>query len=150
MTRTYSRSTFEEARAAWEAGNFGQAWEPYRRAAAEAGFIFPPTGTEFDDRDDDEPSQRAVVYRAIEDTPQTLLVLIRRSHSWGHVVAGIVADMGRRREDVDLAERDAAWERRDDPTTEQATTALRGILGRIATPPSPEATPHARDGEARP
>lgn len=129
--RTFSRRDFEAARDAWSWGRFGPEWEPYRRAASERGFIFPPAGSPEDDRDAEEPTQRAIVYRAIADTPRTLLAIIGRSRSWTQVVAGIVQDMDARREDADLAERDAEWARAHQQLSRhEASEALAELLRR--------------------
>lgn len=80
--RTYSAKDWLAAEERWRAGEFDPAWEPYRKAAAEAGFIYPPSGSKWDEWDDEEPSQRALLYRAIIDTPETLMSAIRSSRSW--------------------------------------------------------------------
>lgn len=129
--RTYRREDFLEARRRWDEGGFGQAWAPYRKLAGEHGFIFPPEGSRWDSWEDAEPSQRAIVYRAIEDTPALLREAIARSRSWGQVVAALIRAIERLRDDADLAERDAAWERDHGPDPREATTAIKRILDRI-------------------
>jgi hypothetical protein len=107
--RTYSRDDFLAAREEWK--DFDREWEPYRKLAAEYGMLYPPAGTKWDSWEDEEPSQRAIIYRAIEDTPDALTEAIRQSHSWFEVVRKLMADIDRRREDATYAEKDAEWER---------------------------------------
>lgn len=130
--RTYSREAFLEARRAWAEGDFGSEWQFYRQLAADRGFIYPPEGTKWDSCEDEEPSQRAIVYRAIADTPRALTEIIGQSHSWHDVVRKLMADVDRRREDADLEERQVAWDHREDPTPREATLSLKQILNRIA------------------
>src|SRR5690242_12422423 len=99
--RTYSRDAFLEAKALWGAGEFGPEWLFYRQVAADRGFIYPPEGTRWDSWEDAEPSQRAMVYRAIQDTPKALTEVIRQSGSWSEVVRKLLAGRDSRREDVD-------------------------------------------------
>ncbi len=129
--RTFSRETFVESKAAWEAGEFSKEWEPYRAQAAERGFIYPPEGSRWDLWEDEEPSQRAIIYRAIEDTPRALTTAIGQSRSWFEVVRKLMADLERRREDADLAERELEWNSQYEPTPRQSTRLLADILGRI-------------------
>lgn len=127
--RTYSRADLEASRAAW--ADFGDEWREARRIAAGAGMLYPPSGTRWDDRDDAQPSQRAIVWAALDDRPRSTLATIARSRSWSAVVRAVMAEEGRLREDADLAERDAAWEREQLPDPREATTAIKRILDRI-------------------
>lgn len=129
--KTFDRATFLAARKAWAEGGFGPEWRAVRRLAAERGFIYPPTGDRHDQRDDEEPSQRAIVYAAIEDTPRMLWVIIGRSSSWSQVVAQLIQLQGRLAEDAGLAEDDVRLARRGEPTREQAAERLRDILRRL-------------------
>ena len=108
--RTYSRADFEAAREAWS--DYGPEWQFYRQIAADRGMLYPPSGSKFDSWEDPKPSQRAIIYRAIADTPATLVDAIRESRSWSEVIGKVFRDMEIRREDADLQERDAAWDRR--------------------------------------
>lgn len=130
--RTFDRDTFLRARAEWEQGNFGPAWEPFRRLAAERGFIFPPVGTPNDDRDDENPSQRAIVWRCLEDNPAELRRIIGRSSSWSAVVNAIIGLEDRLREDVRDGERDAEWEKAQQPTSREASAAIASTFERVA------------------
>ncbi len=129
--KTYSRDTFEKARQAWSDGEFDERWEPYRRAAGERGYLFPPTGSRHDDRDVERPSQRAVIWRAIDFSPEWLLTVVRHSSSWSQVVASIVAHDTALRDDADLDERGAEMDRAARPTRGEAMESLRSIMGRF-------------------
>lgn len=129
--RTYRREHVVEATRRWDAGQFGPEWRPYRALAASRGFIFPPAGDRWDSWEDGQPSQRAIVYRAIEDTPRTLRAVIARSRSWNDVVRGLMADLERRREDVGIEERAAVVDRLARPTRIEAMTAVGAVLDRI-------------------
>lgn len=129
--RTYRREDVVESRRRWAEGEFDAAWQPYRTLAAGRGFIHPPAGSRHDSIDDEPPSQRAIVWRAIEDTPTLLRDAIRRSRNWGEVVRLLIAELDRRREDAGLAERDAAWEREQLPTRRQAAEHIASIFGRL-------------------
>lgn len=132
MTTTYSRATFEEARAAWEDGRFGIEWEPYRRLAAERGYLYPPSGTRHDDRETETPSQRAIIHAAIEENPSELRRIVGRSRSWSQVVDQIIGLERRLGEDAELGERDARWERDHRPGYTEAVTAIKAVVDRIA------------------
>ncbi len=133
MTKTYDRSTYAAARRAWAEGDFrDRRWHAIYRLAAERGYIYPPTGTVHDDRDEEQPSQRAIVYAAMCDTPVELERIMRRSSSWAAVVAQMISHVERLREDADRAQDDVDWERRGDPDPESAKKLLGSILRRAA------------------
>jgi hypothetical protein len=129
--RTYRRDDLEASRREWADGEFSEAWEPYRKLAAESGFIYPPEGTKWDSWEDDEPSQRALLYRAIEDTPKLLRRAIAQSRNWSQVLTIVLRERDRMRDDADLADKDDGWERQDEPDGKQATSIIGAILGRI-------------------
>ena len=129
--KTYSRDTYTRARQAWRDGNFGREWWPVARLARDRGFIFPPDGTAHDDRDDEHPSQRAIVYRAIRDNPTRLATIVGRSRSWTQVVIGIISMESGLREDAALLEDDAAWERKDFPDRKAAAETIGAIMRRL-------------------
>lgn len=108
--RTYRREDFLAAREAWS--DFDRDWDPFREAAAERGMLYPPSGSRFDSWEDPKPSQRAILYRAIQDTPETLMDAINESRSWSDVIGKVMLDMHDRREYVRMAEEDAAWDRK--------------------------------------
>lgn len=132
--KTYDRTTFHAARNAWDDGEFGPEWEDIRRLAAERGFLYPPTGTRHDDREAENPSQRAIVYRALADNPNALRAIVLRSRSWQQVVDGIFGLEDRLRREAGEEERDAEWDRDHDDdrlTYRESVTSLRSILRRI-------------------
>lgn len=129
--RTYSRSDWHASQQAWDDGDFGYRWQAIRRLAADRGFIYPPSGSVHDDREAESPSQRAIVWRALEDNPRELERIVRRSHSWSQVVDGIIGLETRLRLDADDDEMAQKWERRDEPTEREAVQAIARVLKRI-------------------
>ncbi len=130
--RTFSREHFEKSREAWRTGEFGEEWRPFREQAAQRGMIYPPEGTRHDDRDVENPSQRAIIYETLRDNPGLLRQAIARSHSWHGVVDYLIGRIDALREDADLREREAAWEKGGEPNPRQATRRIGEILERIA------------------
>lgn len=130
MTRTYSREDFFRAKEAW--ADFDYEWQSIRRLAADRGMLFPPTGDRHDDRDADNPSQRAIVYRALQDNPSELRKLVMRCRSWNGVVAGIIGLETRLRLDADDLERDTAFDRRAFPDHVESAQSLAAILRRLS------------------
>jgi hypothetical protein len=113
--RTYDQETWNRARAAWDAGRFGSEWADCRGQAAKAGIIFPPDGTPDDTWSDASPSQRALVIRAIRETPRLLRRAIGANgvRSWSDVIERL------------LLGRDLRLERVEDREIEWATTKAR-------------------------
>jgi hypothetical protein len=133
MTKTYDRSTYAAARRAWAEGDFrDRRWHAIYRLASERGYIYPPTGTVHDDREDEQPSQRAVVYAAMCDQPGELERVMRRSSSWSAVVAQLITHVERLREDADRTQDDVDWKKRDRPPRGAVPEAIASILHRIA------------------
>lgn len=129
--RTFSRDEFEGSRRAWDAGDFSDEWKPWRHMAAmDAGIIRPPSGTKWDSWSDDEPSERALLVRAMRETPDALRDAIRSPgvHSWSAVIAIVTRGRDRRMEQVEDAERD--WERAKERRRSGATAA-RDIVATI-------------------
>lgn len=105
VSRTFSRADWEAASAAWHEGGYDRdTWYEVRRAAADRGMLYPPQGSPHDDVDDPRPSQRAIVYRALDATPRALLAIIARSSSWTQVVDALIRDARQRRDELDAAE----------------------------------------------
>lgn len=132
--RTYDRETWLAAQAAWDSGRFSPEWREVRHLAAmRAGIIFPPDGTEYDSWGDDSPSQRAILIRAIRETPTMLRDAITAPgvRSWGDVIERLLGRRDSLRDDVERDERDAAFRREQQASPRQATYALRDILGVI-------------------
>lgn len=130
MTRTYRREDLVDANRRWSEGEFGVEWQPYQQAAARRGFIFPPDGDRHDSVEDATPSQRAILYRAIEDTPALLRQAIATSRSWHEVVRFLIAQLERMREEAGLDEQAMAVARASNPTRRQAPELIASILGR--------------------
>lgn len=128
--RTFARSDWLAARAQWE--TFGPEWNRLRQLAADRGWIYPPAGTPHDDRDAESPSQRSIVWRALEDNPAELYAIVGRSSSWSGVVDRIIGLEARLREDATYAEKDAALTKDEQPTHREAATAIKAILQRIS------------------
>jgi hypothetical protein len=106
--RTFSREDWDAASAAWHEGEFDErTWSEVRRAAAKRGMLYPPTGTRHDDIDAPHPSQRAIVYRALDGTPSQLLAVIARSSSWSQVVDDLMRVVSARRDELDDADVDS-------------------------------------------
>lgn len=122
----YTREQMADARAAWDAGRFSPEWRHFRHLAAmEAGIIVPPVGSDMDQWDDEHPSERAQIVRAIRETPKALEAALKapKVHSWAAVIAQLV----RRRESIgnDL---DLEKAHRRGPDARQATRRLSEIL----------------------
>ena len=125
MVRTFSRADWDAASEAWHEGEYDRdLWYQVRRAAAGRGMLYPPTGERGDGCDDPHPSQRAIVYRAIDSTPELLLAVIGRSSSWSQVVVELIHASDASRTDAELAEleadrQDETSRRRDRATAPQ-------------------------------
>ena len=105
-----TKDEMERARASW--AGFSGEWEPFRKAAAGVGIIYPPGGTDMDSWDDEHPSQRAMLIRAIRETPDLLLWAIRgsrgddrRASSWFAIIERLLGERDVMREAVDVEER---------------------------------------------
>lgn len=129
--RTYNRASWVEAQALWDEGGFSPEWRNVRHAAAMRGMLYPPEGTKFDSWEDDQPSQRAMLIRAIRETPKLLDAAIARGSSWGEVIAYLVRRRDEYREQGYLEDRATARRREDDPTHIESAQALAGILARL-------------------
>lgn len=117
--RTFTRQQLEESRAAWDAGRFGDEWKPWRHLAAmQAGIIVPPSGTAEDSWADEDPSERAIVIRAIRETPRALERALRsgKVHSWAQVVRLLLQERDRLGEAADEREREWQAVRRGEMT----------------------------------
>jgi hypothetical protein len=130
MTRTYSREHWEAAQLAWTEGRFSDEWKPYRHEAAMKGIIYPPDGTALDQWDDDDPSGRALLIRAIRETPNLLHRAISARKSWAGIAAYVIHERDDWAEELRRAERREA-EDRDEADPHEATVALKRIIERI-------------------
>jgi hypothetical protein len=125
MTRTYSRADWQRAEALW--GDFSPEWDEARRQAAERGILFPPSGTKWDSWEDDSPSQRAILIRAIRETPTMLRQAIGSSRTWTEVIERLI---GQRDDLRAQSHRHVEQHERISPT--EAAESLGAILDRIA------------------
>lgn len=89
--RAYRREDLEAAADAW-ADFTDPVWRHVRQLAADRGMLYPPAGTRWDEREDPKPSQRAIVYAALEDRPRATARIVARSRTWAEVVRRILAD----------------------------------------------------------
>lgn len=128
MTRTFSKADWEAAQAQWRSGDFSPEWRNFRHQAAMRGMIYPPEGSKWDSWEDDEPSQRALLIRAVRDTPSLLSEAIGRSRTWGEVIAYVLRRRDMWREELDEKERRARLNR---PVHREAMQSLASILQRI-------------------
>lgn len=125
--RTFTREQLEASRRAWDAGEFSSEWKPWRHLAAmSAGIIDPPTGTRWDSWTDDEPSERAVLIRAIREQPRAMRAALTsgRCHTWAQVVRAIVIERDRLGEAADQREHEWDVERRKRPVPLADTLAV--------------------------
>jgi hypothetical protein len=122
---TFDQETYVKAMAAWSEGGYGPEWSDWRLLAARAGIIFPPAGDASDSWSDPRPSQRAMVIRAIRETPRMLRWALSRPgvRTWGHVIEKLLE--GRDAMGLEGDRREAAWfiEKRGEPPV-----PLAGVL----------------------
>jgi hypothetical protein len=130
--RLYTREQMDAARAAWDEGDFSSEWHDWRHLAAmEGGIISAPAGSAWDSWADDDPSERAILIRAIRETPELLAEAIRAPGppTWAKVVARLVGRRDEMREEVTRDEREADREReRRSTASREAAYRLREIL----------------------
>jgi hypothetical protein len=91
MIRTFSKADWDAADAAWSAADLGPEWLEVRRRATLRGMLWPPHGSKWDSWDEDNPSQVAIVIRAIRETPELLLRCVDQASSWGEVIGRLIA-----------------------------------------------------------
>jgi hypothetical protein len=128
--RTFNRTDWEASLAEWEAGQFSDEWRNVRHLAAMRGMIYPPTGTKWDSWEDDEPSQRAMLIRAIRETPRLIEEIVGQSRSWHEVIAKLTARRDELREDSWRETRREDLER-DELTPQESTALIADILTKI-------------------
>ena len=114
---TYRRKDWDAAAAAWDTGEFSEEWAPFRALARERGLLYPPTGTAMDGWDEAQPSQRALLIRAIRETPELLRTAISEAPqaSWSAVLTIVLG--GRDELATAIDEHPPTT---DDPTTDRA------------------------------
>lgn len=126
--KTYSREAWTDAQDAWDDGEFSDEWREARHTMAMQGCIFPPSGTRWDSWEDDAPSQRAVLIRAIRESPDLLRQSMKGASSWSVVIERLM-----RRRDAWRAEMRAEEQPDDDRWNDRdATLTLKKILDRVA------------------
>lgn len=131
--RTFSRYDWMAARQAWDDGDFSSEWAPFRALAADRGMIYPPTGTALDAWNAEEPAQRALIIRAIRDTPTLLRQSILSSRSWGEVVTKLIRQRDEWKELDDLEQTYVRRERRsEEPTEHGSAMSIASLLERVA------------------
>ena len=117
-----------------------------RRAArdGDAGWHYPPSGTRWDSWDDDAPSQRAILIRALRETPTLLAKCVKGAKSWSVVIdrlCGHATTGGPRCVPKRATMRTAEWTARHrsaSPTSSSGSpTARRGRDPSPVHPPSP-------------
>jgi len=130
--RTFSREHWQASLKAWEDGDFSDEWKPYRHAAAMRGMIYPPDGTKWDGWDEDEPSQRALLIRAIRECPRTLMAAIESSSTWSEVVGAVIRERQWAEDMALLRESDRRRAKQEYPDAAEARVAwasLRELMG---------------------
>jgi hypothetical protein len=134
VVRTFSRAEWSAARDAWRDGGYdADTWYRVRYAAACRGMLYPPMGGRGDGCNDPRPSQRAIVYRALDSTPALLFAVIGRSSSWSGVCRDLIRASAEARAESDAEElredRDAEARRRRDRSAAPRSIGeiLRGI-----------------------
>jgi hypothetical protein len=95
------------------------------------GMIRPPEGTRWDSWEDDSPSQRAMLIRAIRETPALLGQAIDRSRTWYEVIAWVTGQRDQWRDEVSAEERDLMRRRADGSRDREAVMSIKAILTRI-------------------
>lgn len=127
--RTFTRADLDAANAAWTEGQFSPEWRTIRHKAAMGGLIYPPSGDKHDSWEDDSPSQRAILIRAIRETPKLLDRCVTGAKSWHDVVDRLTSARDEWREELDAKERHAARLRAEDEWTPSNTmTAIRTVI----------------------
>jgi hypothetical protein len=137
-TWTFSRERWLNAQTAWTvfyanaSTEMRDEWPSWRKLAAEtAAIIDPPTGDRFDSWNDDDPSQLAILTRAIRETPRLLEDAIRSSdvHSWAAVIAVLCRQRDAIRADLDerLQAEEDAWTAAKAAERAEASAALERI-----------------------
>ena len=123
----YNRERWEAAQASWKAGEpWSKEWREWRHLAANSGIPEAPNGTEWDSWLDDSPSQRAMLIRAIRETPTLLrrAITAPRTHSWAAVIEVLLHGRDAMLDDADEREERGS---RHDPPPKEAGQLLRRI-----------------------
>lgn len=127
--RTFTAERLAASRLAWDAGRFSPEWREWRHLAAmRCGIVDPPAGTRWDSWADADPSERAILVRAIRETPAALraALLSGRCHTWAQVVREVLVGRDRMADEADRRER--GWE----ATRRAPMAAASDVLGVVA------------------
>lgn len=145
--RSYSKADWDRAQDEWR--DFSDEWREVRHQAAMRGILFPPSGTKWDDWRDASPTQRAMLIRAIRETPVLLRAAVARSRSWSEVIDYLIGRRDEMRREVEEVEdREVLRARAAQPSHPEATMALGQIVQRIAESVGAGMIPSGRgDGE---
>lgn len=127
MSRTFSYADWHEAQRQWAEGEFSDEWRNLRHTMAMQGCIFPPAGSRFDSWEDDQPSQRAILIRAIRETPQLLARCTRNARSWSQVIDRLIRARDEWRE-----EQRRQWEDDERPIRRQVPHHIGALLPSVA------------------
>lgn len=133
MTRTFSRDDWNAAQASWS--GFSDEWRDLRHRMAMQGCIFAPSGTEFDSWEDDSPSQRAMLIRAIREQPTLLGRCVPGAKSWQQLLERLLALRDDWRDEIAEREAEAVRQRlldEPDSTRRSAPQSIASILRRVA------------------
>jgi hypothetical protein len=131
--RTFTRSDLDAANAAWTAGEFSREWRDIRHKAAMGGLIYPPDGDKHDSWEDDSPSQRAILIRAVRETPKLLDRCVVGASSWYVVIDRLTKARDEWRDELNAKERAAERERRSwRQTNREAMTPVSDVLPVVA------------------
>lgn len=127
--RTYDRTTYESARAAWDNGTWGSArWDAIKAISWERGFPYPPTGEIDDDPEAMSPSRRAIIALAMKDRPTSTTAIVMRSRSWTEVVGRIIEAESILRAEIAAAEYLEKVRKLElEPSRDEAARILRGL-----------------------
>jgi hypothetical protein len=128
--RTFSQADWNAAQEAWT--DFSPEWKAVRHQAAMRGILFPPSGSKWDSWEDDSPSQRAILIRAIREHPTLLRECVARSSSWSQVIDRLITRIAAWREDVAEREVEAARRHADEMPRRSEPQSIASILDRIA------------------
>lgn len=129
--RTFSRSDWDEAQTLWL--DFSDEWKSVRHQAAMRGILFPPSGTCWDSWEDDSPSQRAILIRAIREQSRLLAECVAHARSWSEVISRLVRKRDDWREEMAHREAEAARVRREEqPPRREALMSIAQIMARVA------------------
>lgn len=127
--RTYSRSDWEAAQASWS--RFSPEWRELRHVMAMQGAIFAPSGTEWDGWEDDSPSQRAILIRAIREQPTLLMRCARGARSWQQLIERLLAERDDWRAEAAEREAEALRERALERMDRRPMSRLADVLATI-------------------